>query len=230
MTADYDLIAKSYIQTVDAKPIHIYYERPNLLSLLPANLENLNILDLGCGSGWYTETLLNQGAKVTAIDNCEEMVTFTRKRVKSQARCIQADLSKPLLDLDDNSFDILVAPLVIHYIENWYSLFAELNRVLKPGGQFIFSTHQPQAEGFLFNLESYYTKQILTDTWDNIGEVKWYHHTLEELINALCDNHFIIEKLLEPQPLAEMEIANKTMFDNICKHPWFLFMRARKSA
>jgi 2-polyprenyl-3-methyl-5-hydroxy-6-metoxy-1,4-benzoquinol methylase len=43
------------------------YERPQMLSLLPA-LQGKNVLDIGCGTGFYTEHALNAGANVTAID------------------------------------------------------------------------------------------------------------------------------------------------------------------
>ena len=34
----FEKVAKNYAERVDTKPIHIYYERPNLWSLLPSNL------------------------------------------------------------------------------------------------------------------------------------------------------------------------------------------------
>lgn len=61
----FEQVAKAYAEKVDEKPIHRYYERPNLWSLLPEQLSGLTILDLGCGSGWYAEQLVKQGAHVT---------------------------------------------------------------------------------------------------------------------------------------------------------------------
>src|SRR5438552_1561948 len=91
----FDNIALKYSESVDTKPIHIYYERPSLISLLPDSVENLKVLDLGCGSGWYCEYLTNKGAIVTSIDSSPTMVEITQKRVKD-AQVILADLNEPL--------------------------------------------------------------------------------------------------------------------------------------
>ena len=45
----FEHLAEKYAATVDSKPIHVYYERPHLWSLLPEQLTDLNVLDLGCG-------------------------------------------------------------------------------------------------------------------------------------------------------------------------------------
>ena len=91
----YQTIARRYADHVDSSPVHRYYERPALLSLLP-NLEGLSVLDVGCGTGWFTEYFLSQGAKVTAFDLNETFVTMTRQRVSTAACVHRADLSQPL--------------------------------------------------------------------------------------------------------------------------------------
>jgi hypothetical protein len=58
--------------------------------------------------------------------------------------------------------------------------------------------------------------------------VKFYHHTLHELGESLYGAHFIIERLLEPQPLPEFKKADPIMYENVSKKPWFLFVRARR--
>jgi len=118
----FEKISIQYAQVVDNKPIHIYYERPNLLSLLPQAIAGLNILDLGCGSGWYAEHLTKLGANVSAIDSSPTMVELTRQRVPA-IQVFLADLEEPLDFLKDSTFDFIVAPLVIHYVKDWYSLF-----------------------------------------------------------------------------------------------------------
>ncbi|MDX1900999.1 MAG: methyltransferase domain-containing protein [Gammaproteobacteria bacterium] len=223
----FEQIALKYAKLVDTKPIHIYYERPNLLSLLPINIEGLNILDLGCGSGWYAEHLTTLGAKITAIDSSQTMVELTQKRVP-ECHVYLADLENPLSTLNNQSFDIIIAPLVIHYIKDWHVLFERLSKLLKHNGYFIFSTHAPHMEYIAFNLENYFQKALITDYWENIGEIKFYHHTLHELTESLYQSGFIIERMLEPMPLPEMEKADPKMYSNIVSKPWFLFVRAKK--
>jgi SAM-dependent methyltransferase len=225
--SNFEQIAKNYAKIVDAKPIHVYYERPNLLALLPRNLIDLRVLDLGCGSGWYAEHLINHGAKVTAIDSSQTMVQLTKQRVPS-CRVYLADLEEPLECLRGNHFDIVLAPLVIHYIKDWFQLFERLADFLRPDGNFVFSTHSPHTEFEAFGLKNYFKKVLITDYWENIGEVKFYHHTLHELTEALYQAGFVVERIQEPMPLPEMEQADPKMYRNLTTKPWFLFIRAVK--
>ena len=93
--ASYEGIAARYAAAVDTKPWNADYERPALLSLLPS-VTGAKVLDVGCGSGWYAEFLVGQGADVTAFDLNAEFVALTKGRVGTRARVLQADLTKPL--------------------------------------------------------------------------------------------------------------------------------------
>jgi len=223
----FENIADKYAHAVDEKPIHAYYERPNLLSLLPEKISGLNILDLGCGSGWYAEYLTQKGAKVWAIDASSTMVELTKKRVP-EAQVYQADLEEPLEILKNELFDLIIAPLVIHYIKDWHGLFTRLADKLKQKGHLIFSTHSPHTQYVGFNLKNYFEKTLITDYWENVGEVKFYHHSLHELAEGLSQAGFVIEKMLEPMPLSEMKNADPKMYENVTTKPWFLFVRAMK--
>ncbi|MCD8542709.1 MAG: class I SAM-dependent methyltransferase, partial [Gammaproteobacteria bacterium] len=131
MFNDYENFSDQYAAVVDSKPIHRAYERPNTLSLLPQNLTNSTILDIGCGTGWYTEYLISQGAKVSAIDISKKMVELTRQRTNNKANCLKmnaVDLSKKFIAQE---FDIILAPLVIHYLKDWDNLFKQFFYVLK---------------------------------------------------------------------------------------------------
>ncbi|HRD70980.1 MAG TPA: class I SAM-dependent methyltransferase [Legionella sp.] len=223
----FDKIAENYAHVVDTKPIHLYYERPNLLSLMPDQLAGLNILDLGCGTGWYTEHLTGLGAEVTAADASSTMINLTQQRVPS-CHTVLVDLEESFIHLSQGRFDIIIAPLVIHYIKDWYLLFSRLSQLLKPKGSFIFSTHVPYTEYMLHSLDNYFKKVVITENWENIGEVKFYHHTLNELTEALYQADFLIERMLEPKPLSELKDVDPKSYNSILTKPWFLFVKAIK--
>lgn len=224
----YEYMADSYAKIVDVKPIHIFYERPNTWALLPRELYGLKVLDVGCGSGWYARQLLDSGCVVTAIDASQKMIDWTSKRLNNQGRFIKANLEEPLNFLADDEFDLIIAPLVIHYIKEWDVLFKEFARILKPRGCFIFSTQQPHTQYYRSKLDNYYHKQIIIEQWKEPSvEVQFYHHTLHELTESLYHAGFLIERMTEPLPQEGLK-QNLEMYHLILKQPWFLFVRAIK--
>lgn len=224
----FERISAKYAELVDSKAIHICYERPNLLALLPDSINRMNVLDLGCGSGWYSEHLISLGANVTALDASPSLVAMTKKRVNGNAKVYLADLEQPLDFLKDRKFNIIIAPLVIHYIKDWFQLFSGLSELLVEKGVFVFSTHSPHTEFYLRKLTNYYEKTLITDYWKHIGEVHFYHHTLQELTEGLRQSGFAIERMLEPAPGEDMRTADSEMFEVMMNKPWFLFVKAIK--
>lgn len=226
----YDKMAKYYADFVDTKAYNAYYERPATLSLLP-DVHGLSVLDVGCAGGWYTKWLVDHGAKVTAIDLNEKMVEATRQRVGENAEIIQSDLNNPLDFIDDLSFDIVLASLVLHYLKDWTLFLKEACRVLKDNGLLVFSTHHPFADYALSCSRNYFQKELLNDSWlmdKEMVDVQFYRRPLSEIIQPVIDQGFSIEKILEPMPTEEFKNQLPDDYDRLCKQPQFLFVRARK--
>lgn len=109
----------------------------NSRALLP-EAPNIRLLDLGCGSGEQTETLVKNlvEAEIHAIENHSPSVSLARSRGIEVA---DADLESSW-PYPDNHFDVVHSSYVIEhmaYIDNFAS---ESFRVLKPGGIVIHST------------------------------------------------------------------------------------------
>ena len=225
--ASYEGKAKAYAEKVDAKPWNAYYERPAVLSLLPP-LANTSVLDAGCGSGWYTEYLLAQGATVTAFDFNADFVALTQSRTGSRARVLQADLAAPLDFAADGKLDLVICPLVMHYLKDWQPVFREFCRVLKPGGLLVFSTHHPFMDWTYFKTEDYYAVDLLEDEWD-IGKICFYRRPLAAMSRDLAAAGFAIERLLEPQPTEDFQRVDPKAYERQMKKPQFLVIRAKKN-
>jgi SAM-dependent methyltransferase len=227
--ASYEGIAARYAATVDTKPWNADYERPALLSLLPP-LSGARVLDVGCGSGWYAEYLVGQGADVTAFDLNMEFVALTTRRLGPKARVLHADLTRPLSFAADQEFDLAVCPLVLHYLRNWQPALRELHRVLRPQGLLVFSTHHPFMDWQVFKTENYFAIELLKDEWEDIGKVDFYRRPLTAITEDLHAAGFWIERLLEPQPTDHFKLVNPASYERLTKNPWFLFVRARKGS
>ena len=198
----YERMADLYASQLATKPHNAYYERPALLSLLPS-LTGLRVLDLGCGPGLYAEHLLTEGAAhVTALDVSPRMIELAAARLSGKNVGIRlADLSEGLPFVPDATIDLCIAPLMIHYLLHLEQAFAELCRVLKPGGTFVFSTHHPMNE-FPGDSASgvYFDTEPVEQVWGELGTVRFYRRPLSDITEALTASGFVIERLIEPKP------------------------------
>ena len=135
---NYDSIAADYAAKVDSAPYNALYERPAMLAMLP-EVAGRRILDAGCGSGWYAEKLVERGAILDAIDSSAAMVDYAKDRLSRTSRreldaTLQvADLADPL-PFEDEAFDGIVSPLVLHYLRDWRPTLREMHRVLRGNG------------------------------------------------------------------------------------------------
>jgi SAM-dependent methyltransferase len=215
-----------YAEAVDTKPWNAYYERPAVISLLPV-LTNKKVLDAGCGSGWYAEYLLDHGAIVTSFDFNADFVALSRARVGNRATVLQANFAEPLAFANAGEFDLIICPLVMHYLKDWELVFGEFHRVLKPQGMLIFSTHHPFMDWKYFNREDYFALDLVEDDWD-IGTMRYYRRPLTAMSQALDTSGFVIERLLEPQPTEDLKKMNAAGYEKHLKNPLFLIIRARK--
>jgi ubiquinone/menaquinone biosynthesis C-methylase UbiE len=102
------------------------------------NLRDIDVLDVGCGSGIATQLLAEAGAHVTAIDLTAWAVETTRRRLAAfglDGEVLQEDAEQ--LPFDDASFDLVFAWGVIHHSSDMDRALAELVRVTRPGGQVV---------------------------------------------------------------------------------------------
>ncbi|WP_158843806.1 class I SAM-dependent methyltransferase [Saccharothrix deserti] len=101
------------------------------------------VLDLGAGRGAVTAALVRAGCSVVAGDVSTAMLDALREAVPEvPARLLDAQD----LDLPDASFDVVLSGFLVHVLPDADAAFAEVARVLKPGGVFAFSVPGPSAD------------------------------------------------------------------------------------
>ena len=94
-----------------------------------------HIADLGCGTGHLLPLLASTGAQVTGIDREEAMLTVARDRIASLDNVrLRAGLLGEV-PLADGSVDLTTVAFVLHHIRNLQPVFADVARVLAPGGR-----------------------------------------------------------------------------------------------
>ncbi len=135
----------------------------DLLSRFVMQCANDTIVDIGCGTGFLTQKLMSRTPvqQMIAIDIALSMLHITRSKLE-QFKAVQyvcADAEK--LPLAGNSADHIVSNLALQWCQKINCVFNGFNKILKPGGQLLFSTFGPA------------TLQELKNAW---AEVDDYTH------------------------------------------------------
>lgn len=97
--------------------------------------KNLKILDLGAGTGRYSNFLFNQGHDVTAVEYVKKNLSVLKENYPN-IKAIQGD-ARNLKKFKDNSFDItlLFGPMYhLFSVEDKLKALDEAKRVTKTGG------------------------------------------------------------------------------------------------
>src|SRR5262249_41075648 len=92
-------------------------------------------LDVGCGTGAFTEVVLSSCDPeiIVAFDPSEQQVAYARSRIEDKRVSIRiGDVTS--IDAPSNAFDVAVAALVLNFIPNQEKAAAEMARVVRPGG------------------------------------------------------------------------------------------------
>lgn len=221
--------ADKYAEAIENNAYNALYERPSTLALV-GDVSNKRVLDLGCGPGIYAELFIKQGATVTAIDLSEEMVALTQRRLGDVVTSYSQDLTEGLPNENADHYDVVVCPLMIHYLEDLVPFFKEVQRVLKTGGIFVFSTHHPiiDFEDDAFN--NYFDVERITEQWDTVGqpvEVSFFRRSLTNLFDSLSEADFVLDKFSEGKPASEMKVVDPETFERLSRRPNFIFIRAQ---
>jgi ubiquinone/menaquinone biosynthesis C-methylase UbiE len=203
-----------------------YLEVPAMEEMLKPIASGKKVLDLGSGTGILTAKLQTWGARSQGLELSSRMVEIARK-THPQIEFTVGNAEQ--LPFEDLSFDIVASSLVMHYMQNLIIPFKEIRRVLKPHGTFIFSIHHPFNEclqkdsDHVKALNYFHNDKYL---WEMCGaKLESYHHTFENIINALNAAGFVVEKIKECRP--SPEIKNQfSDFDFTYNFPSFCLFKA----
>ncbi|MFF2910725.1 malonyl-ACP O-methyltransferase BioC [Paenibacillus sp. NPDC057934] len=124
-----------------------------------SNIAGLNILEIGCGTGKLTETLVTEwpSASITALDIAPEMIKLAeqrllsadtnfngiRKKSSDSLHFLHADVEMWAPDAKSASFDLIVSNACFQWLSNPGPTLGHLRRMLRPGGSLLFTTFGP---------------------------------------------------------------------------------------
>jgi SAM-dependent methyltransferase len=146
-----------------------------------------SVLDVGCGTGFFTAYYLARGARVTGIDIAPTSVERLRERFP-QASFVQADVSETEID---GRFDLVNAFDVLYHIvddDRWEAAMRRLGEAVLPGGLLLVTdTFAPLPGGAAHNrmrsLEEY--RRVLEPLGFALGSVYPTHVLLNRELGPL---------------------------------------------
>jgi ubiquinone/menaquinone biosynthesis C-methylase UbiE len=115
-------------------------DRFEAITGMPEPLPYGTALELGAGTGFFSLNLKLAGVldEVHVTDLSPGMVEAAKANAERLGFTVEgrvADAER--IPYDDNTFDVVVGHAVIHHIPDVQAAFAEMLRVLKPGGRFV---------------------------------------------------------------------------------------------
>ena len=103
-----------------------------------------HVLDLGSGAGndcFVARAIVGDTGKVTGLDFTDAMITKAKENAKkiglTNVEFIQGDIEE--MPLPDQAYDVVVSNCVLNLVPDKNKAFAQIMRVLKPGGHFCVS-------------------------------------------------------------------------------------------
>ncbi|ETK31671.1 class I SAM-dependent methyltransferase [Microbispora sp. ATCC PTA-5024] len=108
------------------------------------------VLDVGCGTGCLTRAMAARIApdgRVTGLDLSPAMIAYAGAR--GPASCSYVLGAAQDLAFDDGSFDVVVSSYAVHHVpaEARRAAFAQMHRVLRPGGRLMVADFRPPRGG-----------------------------------------------------------------------------------
>ena len=226
-----------------------YTARPFLLDWCEP-VEGLDILDLGCGEGYFARNLKTRGAgPIQAMDLSGEMIARAQEREATEQLGIvygtgsATDLSR----FADDSFDTVVAVFLFNYLDSadTEKTMREVHRVLRPGGRFVFAVPHPflpfakeEEEPFYFRTEGagYFSGRDTCfegEIWRRDGKsvhVRCVHKTLDDYFRCLKNAGFrAMPETRELRTDDDMEALDPAFFGPLADLPLHLAFRVEKS-
>lgn len=140
----FERLADTYDLRLSGNPV-LLLETTQTLAALP-NVAGKAVADIGCGTGRYATQLMRLGAsKVAGVDLSPAMLEVAQRKALKAELPIEwgvGDLSGRI-PIPDATLDAAVCALTLSFIENLTPAFAELARILKPGGVLVVSELHP---------------------------------------------------------------------------------------
>lgn len=200
-----------------------------------------DVLDVGCGEGQIARLARRGGAtRVVGIDPTAAQIVEAARRGGGPT---YARSGAGALPFADTSFDAVVACLVFEHIGDVDSAIAEVARVLRPGGRFLFFLNHPLLQtpnsGWIddqildppeqyWRIGPYLTESETIEEVEKGVFIPFIHRPLSRYVNALSDTGLTLTRMEEPAPPPGF-LARAREYQEAATIPRLLLLRCVRS-
>ena len=160
------------------------------------------ILDVGCGEGRMMAVLTSMQVRAYGVDISADLLGSAR-----MFGPVIRDGLPALASLREGAFDAAVVSLVLEHLEDEATFFAELGRVVRPGGRLALVINHPiftapesapiQEDDEVLWRPGGYFERGHTDEKAGEGAIRFQHRTMGELVNAASAGGWDLRRMVE---------------------------------
>ena len=178
-------------------PVRIEYIKSNLQQHFKINnklkpLNNLEILDIGCGGGLLSEPIARLGAKVVGIDASEKNIKIAKSHLKKSKLNIDYINSSPEDFKTKKKFDVILNMEIVEHVDDLDLFIKKSSSFLKKNGVMFVATINRTLKSYIFAIVG--AEYILK--WLPIGTHEWEKFvTPDTLIKSASKNSLKLKKI-----------------------------------
>ena len=247
---EWDIASDAY---ADAQISGVDYYRLNFFgpAMVEAcgNVKGLEVLDLGCGIGYFSRQMAKNGAsKVVGIDLSPKQLDHARQLEQKERlgiEYIRDDAAAVIETLPEASFDLVTACVSLVDMPDPRSVIRGAHRVLRDRGRLVFTNTHPVADTrerewvrdasgkkLGLRISGYFDEnpialKWISDRYKYPFQTTGNSYTLQTWMRWIIQAGFILEDFIEPYATDEA-IAQHPGLDDTRIVPTFLIIVARK--
>jgi SAM-dependent methyltransferase len=168
------------------------------------DVDGKDVVELGCGTAYFSAWLAKRGARVTGVDvTPAQLETARRMQEEFDLPFSLIEASAEDVPLPDESFDLAVSEYGASIWCDPELWIAEAARLLRPGGRLVFLCNSPLS--ILCSPDEGKVEERLLRPQSDLGRIEWpgedegvnYHLGHGEMIRVLRDKGLLVDALHE---------------------------------